>query len=232
MRKILPSIFVSFVLVTTTSADFISNTSVGTNATVGIGKIAGNNSQVFIDLKHSIFLKNFDTHFLTGGVNLFIAQDYKQISAPITLNLYKDFAHKMEDSVNLTEVNVYPFVNIIKNSHTNNKQRFGGFGLSTNFTLQYKNKKIADIEVGGEKSVFDKSTYKYANLFIKTSIPVQDNLSIYMQIGKVFLTDKTTITTTETENLGGNDTTTTTITTTKPTSTTENTFLIGISYSF
>jgi len=234
MRKLVLGLTAAAVLATGASAaTVVSNQVLGTTATFMVGEIAGNSAQIGVDVKHSKFLKRNENGFWTGSLDFTATQDYQSISAPITFNFYQDFAHKNANGfLDFTSVNVYPFVNRINNVQTNNRENFGGIGLSTNLVLQYQNEKIADIEIGGEKSIFDKSTHKYANLFVKVNVPIQDNLSAYAQIGKVFLTDKTTTTKTETIDLGGGDTTTTTVTTTEPTSTTENTFLLGISYSF
>ncbi len=234
MKRFITSITAVMVLaVGANAATVVSNTSLGTTTTFITGEIAGNSAQIGVNVKHSELLKGDANGFWTAGLDFTATQDYQSISAPITFNFYQDFAHKNANGfLDFTSVNVYPFVNRINNVQTNNRENFGGIGLSTNLVLQYQNEKIADIEIGGEKSIFDKSTHKYANLFVKVNVPIQDNLSAYAQIGKVFLTDKTTKTTTETIDLGGGDTTTTTVTTTEPTSTTENTILLGVSYSF
>ena len=232
MRKLISSLAIVSVLAISASAATVSNQVVGTTATFVVGEIAGNSSQVGINLKHSEILKTSENLFLTGALDFTATQDYQSISAPLTFNFYGDFAHKNANGfLDFTGVNVYPFVSRIKNVDTKNKQNFGGIGLSTNLVLQYKNEKIADVEIGGEKSLFDKSTHKYANLFVKINVPLQDNITAYCQVGKTFLTDKIAKTVTTTDNNSIGDTTTTT-TIKEPTSTTENTFLLGISYSF
>jgi len=228
MRKLISSLTLAAVLATGASAaTVVSNQVLGTTATFIAGEVAGNSAQIGVNVKHTELLAGDENGFWTAGLDFTATQDYQSVAAPIAFNFYK-----AEGFLDLTSVNIYPFVNRINNVQTNNRENFGGIGLSTNLVVQYKNEKIADVEIGGEKSVFDKDTHKYANLFVKVSVPVQDNLSAYVQLGKVFLTDKTTTTKTETIDLGGGDTTTTTVTTTEPTSTTENTFLLGISYSF
>jgi len=228
MKKFILGLTTAAVLATTASAaTVISNKKVGTTTTFFAGEIAGNSAQIGVNVKHTILLKGDENGFWTGTLNFTATQDYQSVSAPISFNFYK-----AESVVDLAGVNFYPFVNRIKNNETGNKQNFGGIGLSTNFAISYKNQKIADVEVGGEKSIFDKDTHKYANLFVKINIPMQDNFAAFIQAGKTFLTDKTTTTKTETIDLGGGDYTTTTTTVTEPSSTTENTFLLGISYSF
>ena len=229
MKKFLLSLSAVAVLATGLSAATVNNTT----ATFLTGEIAGNSSQVGVNVKHTEILKTTENYIITGTLDFTATQDYQSVTAPLTFNFYEDPVTKnTKGFLDFTGVNVYPFVNRIKNVETKNKENFGGFGLSTNLVLQYKNTKIANIEIGGEKSIFDKNTHKYANLFVKINVPVQNNVTAYFQVGKTFLTDKTTTTKTETLNLGGGDTTTKTITTTEPTSTTENTFLLGISYSF
>ena len=228
MRKLISSLAVVSVLAVGASATTtVGDQKLGTTATFVVGEIAGNSSQIGVNLKHSALLKGNENGCWIGALDFTVTQDYHSVSAPLTFSFYKNSSEFLD----FTGVNIYPFVNRIKNIDTQNKQNFGGIGLSTNLVLSLKNEKIADIEVGGEKSIFDKNTHKYTNLFIKFNIPVDKDLSAYFQFGKVFLTDKKTTTKTVTDTTSVGDQTTT-VTTTEPTSISENTFLLGISYSF
>ena len=227
MRKLILGLTTAAVLATGAFAENskIESVNLGTTGTFFTGEIAGNSNQVGINVKYTELLRGDDKGFWTGNLQFTFTKDYKNVEAPISYNFYN-----LKGILDVQGISIYPFITNIKNVETGNKQNFGGIGISTNYVLHLKNIE-ANIELGGKKSVFDKSTHKFANLFIKIDVPMQNNLSAYFQVGKVFITDKaTTTTTTNNNNSVGDKPTTTTVT--NPVSSTQNTFLMGVSYSF